>query len=81
MSGSDRPKSNRTLGWNCANEELIQVCDMEDLHLLNCIRLMRRRVMGAKLITGVTSLSFLAYQYLVDEAKERGLDVEDYHAS
>lgn len=35
--------------------------------------------MGAKLATGVTSLSFLAYQYLVEEAKERGFEVDDYH--
>lgn len=68
-----RTPSNRTLGWATKEGKLVQVCDMEDAHLLNCIALSRRRIMGAKLATGVTSLSFLAYQYLLDEAKDRGL--------
>ena len=66
-------KTDRTLGWATKDGVFIQVCDMEDAHLLNCIALSRRRIMGAKLATGVTSLSFLAYQYLLDEAKDRGL--------
>ncbi len=66
-------KTDRTLGWATAEGEIVQVCDMGDSYLLNCIALSRRRIMGAKLATGVTSLSFLAYQYLLDEAKDRGL--------
>lgn len=68
-----RPKTSRTLGWATADGELKRVCDLDDDHLMNCINLSRRRIMGAKLVTGTTSLSFLAYQYLVAEAKERGI--------
>lgn len=66
-------KTNRTLGWATLKGKLVRVCDMEDAHLLNYIALSRRRIMGAKLATGVTSLSFLSYQYLVAEAKDRGI--------
>ena len=66
-------KTDRTLGWATKDGVFIQVCDMEGAHLFSCIALSRRRIMGAKLATGVTSLSFLAYQYLLDEAKDRGL--------
>lgn len=70
-------KTDRTLGWATKDGVFIQVCDMEDAHLLNCIALSRRRIMGAKLATGVTSLSFLTYEYLVAEAKERGIYPDD----
>lgn len=73
MSSPPTNKTTRTLGWATANGELIRVCDMDREHLMNCIRLSRRRIMAAKLTTGVTSLSLLAYQYLLDEAKERGI--------
>jgi hypothetical protein len=66
-------KTNRTLGWTTADGEVIHVCDLDDSHLLNCINLSRRRIMAAKLVTGCTPLSYLAYRYLVDEAKERGI--------
>ena len=78
---SKRPKTSRTLGWATADGEIIQVCSMDDSHLLNCIALSRRRIMGAKLATGVTSLSFLAYQYLLDEAKDRGIYPEGINDS
>lgn len=74
-------KTNRTLGWATKEGVFVQVCDMEDAHLLNCIALSRRRIMGAKLATGVTSLSFLAYQYLVAEAKDRGIYPEGINDS
>ena len=37
--------------------------------------------MGAKLATGVTSLSFLSYQYLVAEAEDRGIYPKDINDS
>ena len=70
-------KTNRTLGWTSADGQIFRVCDLQDHHLLTCITLSRRRIMGTKLTTGVTSLSFLAYQYLVEEAKERGIYPDD----
>lgn len=73
MSSPPTNKITRTLGWATANGELVRVCDMDNIHLMSCIQLSRRRIMAAKLTTGVTSLSFLAYQYLLDEAKERGI--------
>lgn len=79
MSSPPTNKTTRTLGWATANGELIRVCDMDREHLMNCIRLSRRRIMAAKLTTGVTSLSLLAYQYLLDEARERGI-VTDLHS-
>lgn len=75
-----RPKTDRTLGWATAAGEMVRVCDLDDEHLMNCISLSRRRIMSAKLVTGTTSLSYLAYRYLVEEAKERGIypdDVDD----
>jgi len=56
--------------------EHIQVCDMNDGHLLNAIVFLRRRIMLAKLQTGVTNLSFLTLRYLEEEAKSRGLEHE-----
>ena len=50
---------------------------MEDRHLVNCINLLRRKIAGAKLVFGKTSLSLLILQYLEAEANERGLDHED----
>ena len=81
MESESRPKSDRNLGWKTSQDELIPVCDLPDSHLLNCINLMRRRIMGAKLVSGVTSVSILSYRYLREEAAERGLinawDLED----
>ncbi len=73
MSSPPTNKITRTLGWATANGELVRVCDMDNIHLMSCIQLSRRRIMAAKLTTGVTSISLLAYQYLLDEAKERGI--------
>lgn len=58
------------------NGEHIQVCNMNDGHLLNIIALLRRKIMLAKLQTGVTSLSFLSLRYLEEEAESRGLKHE-----
>lgn len=74
-------KTDRTLGWATKDGEIVQVCSMDDRHLLNCIALSRRRIAGAKLATGVTSLSYLAYQYLVAEAKDRGIYPEGINDS
>lgn len=66
--------SDRDLAWATSNRELISVNEMEDQHLINCINLLRRRIAGAKLAFGKTSLSLLTLQYLEAEANERGLD-------
>lgn len=54
--------------------ELIAVNEMEDQHLVDCINLLRRKIAGAKLIFGKTSLSLLILQYLEAEANKRGLN-------
>lgn len=56
--------------------EHIQVCNMGNRHLLNTINLLRRKIVLAKLQTGVTSLSFLSLRYLEEEAESRGLKHE-----
>lgn len=66
----------RTLGWMTKDGEHIQVCNMSNGHLLNTINLLRRKIVLAKLQTGVTSLSFLSLRYLEEEAKSRGLEYE-----
>lgn len=66
----------RTLGWMTKDGEHIQVCNMSNGHLLNSIALLRRKIMLAKLQTGVTSLSFLSLRYLKEEAESRGLKHE-----
>lgn len=68
--------SDRTLAWATTKGELIAVNEMEDQHLINCINLLRRKIAGAKLVFGKTSLSLLTLQYLEAEADERGLDHE-----
>lgn len=79
MESSSRPKTNRNLGWKTSQDELIPVNELTDQHLLNCIALVRRRIMSAKLVSGVTSVSILSFNYLVDEARDRGLEVDYYH--
>ena len=69
--------TDRDLAWVTANQELISVNEMEDQYLINCINRLRRRIAGAKLVFGKTSLSLLTLQYLEAEANERGLDHED----
>lgn len=69
--------SDRDLAWATKNGELIAVNEMEDQHLINRINLLRRKIAGAKLVFGKTSLSLLTLQYLEAEANERGLNHED----
>lgn len=69
--------SDRDLAWATKDGELIAINEMEDQHLVNCINLLRRKIAGAKLVFGKTSLSLLTLQYLEAEANERGLDHED----
>lgn len=71
---SDFTPSDRTLAWASKEGELIAINEMEDQHLINCINLLRRKITGAKLMFGKTSLSLLALQYLEAEANERGLN-------
>lgn len=74
---SDFTPSDRTLAWATKEGELVAVNEMEDQHLVNCINLLRRKIAGAKLVFGKTSLSLLTLQYLEAEANERGLNHED----
>ena len=69
--------SDRDLAWATKDGELISINEMEDQHLVNCINLLRRKIAGAKLVFGKTSLSLLTLQYLEAEANERGLNHED----
>lgn len=69
--------SDRDLAWATREGEMVCVNEMEDQHLINCINLLRRKIAGAKLVSGKTSLSLLTLQYLEAEANERGLDHED----
>lgn len=69
--------SDRDLAWATKEGELIAVNEMEDQHLVNCINLLRRKITGAKLVFGKTSLSLLTLQYLEAEANKRGLDHKD----
>lgn len=74
---SDFTPTDRTLAWATKEQELVAVNEMEDQHLINCINLLRRKIAGAKLMFGKTSLSLLTLQYLEAEANDRGLDHED----
>lgn len=69
--------SDRDLAWATREGEMVCVNEMEDQHLINCINLLRRKIAGAKLVFGKTSLSLLTLQYLEAEANERGLNHED----
>lgn len=69
--------SDRYLAWATVDGNMISVNEMSDQHLLNCIKLLRRRIAGAKLVTGKTSCSLLTLRYLEDEANERGLRHEN----
>lgn len=63
--------------WVTKDGELIAVNKMEDQYLVDRINLLRRKIAGAKLVFGKTSLSLLILQYLEAEANERGLNHED----
>lgn len=65
----------RSLGWARRDGTMIQICDMEDDHLINAIRLVTTRIMGVKMVSGITSVSTLMLEYLNDEAKDRGLKI------
>lgn len=69
--------SDRYLAWATVDGNMISVNEMSDQHLLNCIKLLRRRIAGTKLVTGKTSCSLLTLRYLEDEANERGLRHEN----
>jgi hypothetical protein len=68
-------KSSRTLGWASQDGTMTAICDLDDAHLLNCIALYTRRIMAGKMLTGMTSVSTLVLDYLIQEAKDRGLPV------
>lgn len=57
------------------------VNEMSDDHLMNSINLSRRRIMAAKLATGRVSLSILSLDYMIDEARDRGLISDDDDSS
>ena len=63
----------RTLGWATRDGTLVSVCDMSDTHLLATIQLITHRIMAAKMVSGITSVSILALEYMNAEAKDRGL--------
>lgn len=68
----------RALGW--ADPKLgliIPVCDMEDEYLITAITHLRSKILAVRVTSGVTSLSLLTLNYLIDEAKDRGLNVNE----
>lgn len=65
----------RDLGWITSGSDMVRICDMEDSHLINSIRLYTRRIMAAKMVSGITSVSTLILDYMNQEAKDRGLEV------
>ena len=67
-------RSDRALGWVGKDGTFTPVCDMTDEHLINATDYIRRKIMSAKLATGITSLSMLTLQYLEQETKWRGLE-------
>ena len=68
----------RSLGWADPKLELIiPVCDMEDEYLITAITHLRSKILAVRVTSGVTSLSLLTLNYLIDEAKDRGLNVNE----
>lgn len=68
----------RSLGWADPKLELIiPVCDMEDDYLLAAITHLRSKILAVRVTSGVTSLSLLTLNYLIDEAEDRGLNVNE----
>lgn len=68
----------RALGWADPKLELtIPVCDMEDDYLLAAIIRLRSKILAVRVTSGVTSLSLLTLNYLIDEARDRGININE----
>jgi hypothetical protein len=76
---SNVPEDQRTrdLGWMCQGGEMIPVWEMTDTHLTWAIELTRQRITTGQLITGHTSLSQLTLDYLIAEAMDRNISLEE----
>ena len=53
--------------WTMKNGKEIDICEMEDIHLLNSIRLVERRMDSMK----------EAFSDLVNEAERRGINIAE----